>query len=178
MAVQQSEFLIEPFSASRHRRDLFHCESPELPEFLRTRARKEMKVRASACFVLVPLADRERIAGYYTLSAATVVLERLPKEIAKKLPRYPELPATLLGRLARDSSFKGQGIGNLLMVDALKRAYDNSSVIGSVAVLTDPKDERAETFYSEFGFKPLDGQRMFLPMKVIPKWLGLAELEP
>jgi len=174
MAVQQPEFLIEPFSASRHRRDQFRCESPELTEFLRTRARKEMKARASACFVLVPHTNRGQVAGYYTLSATSVVLEDLPGELTRKLPRYPDLPATLLGRLARDLSFKGQGTGNLLMVDALKRAYDTSSVIGSVAGLTDPKDQRAEKFYSEFGFKPLDGQRMFLPMKVIPKWLGLT----
>lgn len=146
-----------------------------MTDFLRTRARKETKARASACFVLVPAADRGRIAGFYTLSATNLVLEKLPEELAKKLPRYPELPATLLGRLARDVSFKGQGIGNLLMVDALQRAYESSSVIGSVAVVTDPKDDRAARFYAEFGFKPLDGRRMFLPMKAVPEWLGLPQ---
>jgi GNAT superfamily N-acetyltransferase len=171
----ESQFLIELLDASRHRREDFSCESPELTEFLRTRARKETKARASACFVLVPVADRGRIAGFYTLSATSVALEKVPEELSRKLPRYPELPATLLGRLARDSSFKGQGIGNLLMVDALKRAYETSSVIGAVAVVTDPKDDRAARFYAEFGFKLLDGHRMFLPMKAIPEWLDLPE---
>ncbi len=135
-----------------------------------------MKARASACFVLIPRKGPDRIAGYYTLSAASIALEKLPHDLIKKLPRYPELPATLLGRLARDISYKGQGIGNLLMVDALKRANESSSIIGSVAVITDPKDERAEQFYAEFGFKRLDDRRMFLPMKVIPGWLGLTKI--
>ncbi|MBI4660690.1 MAG: hypothetical protein HY735_17780 [Verrucomicrobia bacterium] len=59
------------------------------------------------------------------------------------------------------------------MVDALKRAYENSSVIGSVAVVVDPKSEKAAKFYAMFGFQRLDGQKMFLPMKAVPDWLGL-----
>lgn len=169
------QFRIEILDPVIHRRDQFSCESPELTDFLRTRARQETRARASACFVLVPLADRGRIAGFYTLSATSITLEKIPDELARKLPRYPSLPATLLGRLARDLVFKGQGVGNLLMVDALKRAYESSSVIGSVAVVTDPKDGRAAKFYGEFGFKPLDGNRMFLPMKSVPEWLGLPE---
>jgi GNAT superfamily N-acetyltransferase len=175
----QSQFRIEILDPAIHRRDEFACESPELTEFLRTRARQEARSRTSACFVIVPLADRGRIAGFYTLSATTIQLEKLPPEFTKKLPRYPHLPATLLGRLARSLEFKGQGIGDLLMVDALKRAYESSSVIGSVAVVVDPKDAKAAKFYGAFGFRPLDGQKMFLPMKVIPEWLGLEEkVEP
>jgi predicted N-acetyltransferase YhbS len=172
----QLEFLVEVLGVARHRREQFTCESPELTGFLRTRARQEPKARASACFVIVPLEDRARLVGYYTLSATSIELAKLPGDLAKKLPRYPNLPATLLGRLARDLSFKGGGIGNLLMVDALKRAYESSSVIGSVAVVVDPKHGRAAKFYAEFGFKPLDGKRMFLPMKTVPEWLG--QLKP
>lgn len=172
-----SQFRIEILEPAVHRRDEFACESSELTEFLRTRARKEAKSRTSACFVIVPLADPGQIAGFYTLSATTIELAKLPPEFTKKLPRYPGLPATLLGRLARALEFKGQGIGDLLMVDALKRAYENSSVIGSVAVVVDPKDEKAAKFYAAFGFQPLDGQKMFLPMKAIPDWLGLEKKE-
>ena len=169
------QFHVEVLDPSVHRREEFACESTELTEFLRTRARKEAKARTSACFVMVPVEDRGRIAGFYTLSATSIEMEGLPAELAKKLPRYPRLPATLLGRLARAAEFKGQGIGDLLMVDALKRAYESSSVIGSVAVVVDPKDERAARFYGEFGFQRLDSQKMFLPMKAIPKWLGLED---
>lgn len=168
-----SDFLIESLDPAIHRREEFSCESKDLTDFIRTRARREAQARASACFVLVPDDDRGRIAGYYTLSAASVELVRLPAELAKKLPRYPQVSATLLGRLARDISYKGRGIGDLLMTDALNRAFANSVVIGSVAILVDPKDDHAAKFYSEFGFKPLDGQRMFLPIKDVPEWLGM-----
>jgi len=169
------EFKFEILDPVVHRRDEFSCESPELTEFLRTRARKEAKSRASACFVLVPVAHPGHVAGFYTLSATTIELEKLPPELVKKLPRYPRLPATLLGRLARDLTFKGQGIGDLLMVDALKRADENSSVIGSVAVVVDPKDDHAAKFYGTFGFRPLDDQKMVLPMNTVPEWLRLGK---
>jgi predicted GNAT family N-acyltransferase len=167
------QFRVEVLDPSVHRREEFSCESPELTEFLRTRARKDAKARASACFVMVPIESPGRIAGFYTLSATSIKLETVPTDLVKKLPRYPRLPATLLGRLARDSEFKGQGIGGLLMVDALKRAYESSSVIGSIAMVVDPKGDRASKFYADFGFRPLNDQKMFLSMKVIPKWLGL-----
>jgi predicted GNAT family N-acyltransferase len=172
---ETSQFKFEILDPAVHRRDEFVCESSELTEFLRKRARKEAKSRTSACFVLVPVDDPGQIAGYYTLSATTIELEKLPAELTKKLPRYPRLPATLLGRLARALAFKGQGIGDLLMVDALKRSYENSSVIGSVAIVVDPKDAHAAKFYATFGFQPLDGQTMFLPIKAIPEWLGLEK---
>lgn len=100
-----SQLRVEILDPAVHRRDEFACESPELTEFIRTRARKEAKARASACFVLLLGADPGQIAGYYTLSATTVELDKLPIELTKKLPRYPRLPATLLGRLARAIEF-------------------------------------------------------------------------
>src|SRR6185436_15878100 len=107
------------------------------------RARKEMEARASACFVLVPLNDPSRIAGFYTLSAAEIAMANLPEPIRKRMPRYPALPATLLGRLARDEAFCGQGLGDRLMLDALARAIGGSAEVGSIAVITDSKDEHA-----------------------------------
>jgi len=166
-----SEYRIELLDPAKHRRAEFQCESPELTDFLRTRARKEMEARSSACFVLVPVEDAGRIAGYYTLSAAEVVTAELPEAIAKKLPRYRLLPATLLGRLARDSAFRGQGIGDRLMADALARAFAGSTEIGSVAVVTDPKDEKAAAFYRDFGFIQLNDRRLRLSMKDIARLL-------
>ncbi|MDB6038756.1 MAG: hypothetical protein JWM99_2597 [Verrucomicrobiales bacterium] len=126
-----------------------------------------MDVRTSACFVLVSLEDPERIAGFYTLSAAEISATALPESLTRRLPRYPQLPVTLLGRLARDLEFRGQGIGDLLLQDALARALTLSGEIGSIGVITDSKDERAAKFYKEFGFQPLTGGRMFLPMTEI-----------
>ena len=165
------EFQIEPFDPSRHRRDEFKCESAPLTEFLHKRARKEMDAKVSACFVLVPVSDPGRISGFYTLSAAEITTTDLPEQFKKRLPNYQRMPATLLGRLARDSSFKGQGIGDRLMYDALARTLAGSREIGSLAVITDPKDDKAAAFYQDFGFQVLTGKRMFLTMKDVAAFL-------
>ncbi len=157
-------YLVEPLSAAKHRRDEFACESPELTEFLRTRARKEMQARASACFVLVAEDDPGRIVGYYTLSQTAVVTQQLPEAVTKRLPRYPQLGATLIGRLARDLAWKGKAVGRLLLIDALRRCVRHSAEVGAVVVVTDPKDDKTRAFYESHGFLALDERRMFIPM--------------
>ena len=166
------QYRIERLDSAKHRREGFRCESPELAQFIQKRARKEMDARASACFVLVPLEEPGRIAGFYTLSAAEISASLLPGQLVKRLPRYPEMPVTLLGRLARDEAFHGQGIGDRLMQDALARALAGSGEVGSIGVITDPKDDRAAKFYREFGFQPLTGGRLFLPMAEIVRLIG------
>lgn len=159
------EYFIEPLDAKRHRREEFSCESPELTDFLHKQARKEMKARASACFVLGPRSDPGRIVGFYTLSQTSVSIQKVPEAMMKKLPLYPDLGATLIGRLARDMAWRGRGIGPLLLVDALRRSVRLSGEAGAVMVVTDPKDRNARTFYEHFGFKALDERRMFISMK-------------
>lgn len=169
--TQAIQFQIEPLDITKHRRNDFACEAPELVEFLQKRARKEVSAWASACFVIVPINDPCRIAGYYTLSAASIHLTKLPPDFLKRIPKYPEMPATLLGRLARDLTFKGAEIGSKLLSDALRRACLHASEVGSIAVVVDPKDSRASSFYVKHGFRPLDERRMFLPMSEIVAWI-------
>ena len=159
------QYFIEPLDAARHRREQFVCEAPELTDFLQKRARKEMEARSSACFVLAPADDPGRVVGYYTLSQTSVSSAELPETVTKKLPRYPELGATLIGRLARDSEWRGRAIGRLLLVDALRRSVRLSSEAGAVVVVTDPKNQKARAFYEAHGFKALDQRRLFIPMK-------------
>ena len=96
------QYRIEQLDPAKHRREAFRCESSELTRFLQKRARQEMDARASACFVLVGETDPGRIVGYYTLSQTSVSVQKLPVAVAKKLPRYPDLGAILISRLARD----------------------------------------------------------------------------
>lgn len=161
---ESDKYIVEPLDPSKHRREEFACESPELTEFLHKRARKEMQGRASACFVLVTDADPGRIVGYYTLSQTSVVVQQLPEPLIKRLPRYPQLGATLIGRLARDIAWKGKQVGRLLLIDALRRCVRHSAEVGAVVVVTDPKDDKARSFYENHGFRALDERRMFIPM--------------
>ena len=82
---------------------------------------------------MVPEEDPGSIAGFYTLSAAVIVRTDLPESVTKKLPRYLEMPATLLGLLARDVRFKGLGIGDRLMASVLHRAVAASNEVASWA---------------------------------------------
>ena len=111
------------------------------------------------------------ILGYYTLSAENIDLGGLAPEIAKKLPRYPRLPATLIGRLAVAQNCHGQGIGEFLLLDALRRSLENTGTIGSIAVVVDTMEERARQFYLHYDFIPFPDSpnRLFLPMKTIAK---------
>jgi GNAT superfamily N-acetyltransferase len=165
------QFRLETLGATKHRRSDFRCESQELTDYLRQQAHKEMAARTSVCFVLVPVPDPGRIAGYYTMSAASVALAKMPVELSRRLPNYPAVPATWLGRLACDLEFKGQGVGRLLMRDALQRAWAHSGEIGSVAIVTDPKDAKAAGFYGQFGFQRLDERRMLVGMEEVGRWL-------
>lgn len=135
--------------------------------YLVKQARKEQESGCCICFVATESADSKKVMGYYTLSSASIKRTALDAKLTKKLPRYNDLPATLLGRLAVDSDFKGQGLGGRLLVSAMSRAYQASQDVASWALVTDPKDDSARDFYEQFGFLELDSQRMFLPMKEV-----------
>jgi predicted GNAT family N-acyltransferase len=124
---------------------------------------------AAVPYVLVPSDNPTLIAGFYTLSATSVKLEGFPKDVSKRLPRYPAVPATLLGRLATSLAYRGQRLGERLLVDALHRSLTASVSVASVAVVVDAKDEGSATFYVNYGFthfvdSPL---RLFMTMKAI-----------
>ena len=151
-----------------HIKNDFSCGYDLLDNYLKRQANQDIKRKLTACFILAD--NHNTIKGYYTLSSASIRKEILPENIVKKLPpAYLDLPATLLGRLAVDSLFKGQGIGELLLLDALKRSYHSSiSNIGSMAVIVDPIDEGAIRFYKKYGFILLpDSGKMFITTETI-----------
>ena len=159
-------FRIEPLGKD-HDRAAFSCGKDPLDQYLRTQAGQASDRNLAAIFILTP--DGKKIAGYYTLSSYAVILDELPQEIAKRLTRMREVPATLLGRLARSIEFRGQGMGEILLVNALKRAFQSSEHVASWAVIVDAKDQEAIEFYQPYGFIqfPNKPNRMFLPMKTI-----------
>ena len=165
-----SKFLCQPLT-KQHDRKSFDCGIDALDEYLRLRASQDMRRRVAAVFVMVPDNDPQRICGYYTLSSASVVLDELPQELVAKLPRYPVVPAVLIGRLARDVNFPG--IGKLLLLDALARASQHAADVASAVVLVDAKNDAAGQFYARYGFSELQKtpRRMFLPMATVEKLL-------
>jgi predicted GNAT family N-acyltransferase len=126
-----------------------------------------MRKRLATCFVAA--SETHHVIGYYTLSSESLGREAIPSKIIKQIPKNYNAPVILLGRLARDLSAKGSGLGEHLLLDALFRSYNLSNEsIGAMAVVVDPIHEAAKAFYRKYGFLLLpDSDKMFLPMKVI-----------
>jgi GNAT superfamily N-acetyltransferase len=150
-----------------HKKKDICCGTAMLDNYLHTQAKQDVKRKLAACFILVDLDNN--IQGYYTLSSSSIPREQLPENVKAKLPpSYQNLPVTLLGRLAVDDRYKGQGLGAALLFDALKRSYNAITEIGSMAVVVDPIDEAATKFYEKHGFTllPTSG-KMALSMETI-----------
>jgi GNAT superfamily N-acetyltransferase len=154
--------------SDRHDRKGFASGAEPLDRYLRQQAGQDTRRRVASCFVLVSRGDSVPIA-YYTLAATGIALADLPDVLAKRLPRYPVLPATLMGRLAVDARHQRQGHGELMLLDAFSRALRND--VASYAFVVDAKDNKAARFYLHYRFRPLitGGRRLFIPMAEIAK---------
>jgi len=136
----------------------FDCGVEPLDRYVRNQVSQDIRRRMTACFVARDLDGR--IAGYYTLASASVTLSDLPESLAKKLPRYPSVPAVRMGRLAVDHAYRGEGLGAALLADALRRAA--TAEIAAYALVVDAKDTSAAEFYANHGFTALPEQPLFL----------------
>lgn len=157
----------------KHNRKGFDCGKELLNDYLKTQAGQDIKRKISVCFVL---ADSETniVYGYYTLSNSSIPLSSFSEQIQKKLPKsYQSIPTTLLGRLAIDKNQQGIGIGKILLIDALKRSYSIANEIGSFAVVVDPIDDDAKTFYLKYDFIELpDSKKMFITTRTLQELFG------
>jgi len=154
-----------------HNRKDFQCGIEPLDRYIRERAAADAKKSVSVCYVLTAHDDPSTIIGYYTLSNLSVEVTGLPSTLQKSLPKYPQIPATLIGRLAVSSDHSRQGFGEHLLLDALKRAYGARSVIGAALVVVDAKDESAANFYAQYGFQRTKSNpmRLYILMGTIAK---------
>jgi len=164
--ARHGAFRIERLT-EHHDRSGFDSGVPALDNYLRTQVGQDVRRRVASCFVAIDGAGL--VAGYYTLAAASVVPADLPDEVARRLPRYPSLPAYRIGRLAVDRGARGQKLGAALLVDALRRALRAEAA--AIAMLVDAKDDQAGNFYRHHGFLGLSGRSLalFLPLATMAK---------
>ena len=155
-------FAIELLS-SQHKRDAFACGVDALDAYFRERVSQDVRRRATACYVARAIATHE-IAGYYPLAAGSILLSGMPQALAKKLPRYPDVPVARLGRLAVDERFRGRKLGAAMLWDAIERAARSEVVVYGMVV--DAKDDDAAAFYEHHGFVMLsvEGRQLVLPL--------------
>ena len=164
-----SSISIQPLG-KHHDRAAFSCGVEELDTYLKRRAGQDVRRRVARVFICVEEGE-SRILGFYTLSALSVDVGSLPEDAARKLPKHP-VPVALIGRLAVAQDAQAQGIGQILLADAVKRTVSVSQEIAVYALVVDANDARARTFYEGFGFLPLPDQqrRLFLPLaSVVPE---------
>ena len=155
-------FAIGPL-AKAHRRADFTCGNDRIDIYFRDTVSQDVKRKYAACFVARDIAT-DRVAGFYTLSSSNVPLNEVPESLAKKLPRYPTVPAVLIGWLGRHSDYAGQGLGEALLFDAIKTVA--TAPVGVHAIFADAIDEPAAAYYAAFGFTPLIGRpnTLYLPV--------------
>jgi predicted GNAT family N-acyltransferase len=176
-ARQIPRCVIEPLG-EHHARTGFTCGVPELDDYFRQRIGQDVRRGVTCARVLVAAEERRMVLGFYTLSSTVIPLKDLPPQIAKRLPRYPNIPATLLGRLAVSLSHRRRGLGEFLLMDALAVSWRQSRTVASSAVVAEAKDEAARVFYARYGFIrfPESTNRLFLPMKTIERLVPPARL--
>ena len=159
-------FTIEPLGG--HDRSGFSSGAPSLDRYLREQASQDVKRLIASCFVAIEPATN-RLAGYYTLAATSVLAGDLPADVLKRLPRYPVLPAALIGRLAIDQNFHRRGLGSALLADAGLRVLAGDAK--AFALIVDAIDDNAVAFYRREGFQPFASRplSLFLPLGTLTK---------
>lgn len=170
-----STWSVKPFDKQRHDRTGFDCGVPVLNDWLATKVSQYEKKDLARTYVLVE-PGQDLVRGYYALSNHMVTFEALPEDQAKGLPQI-DMPVVLIGKLAVDSSLQGQGLGEFLLIDALRMASFLATRIGIRAVEVDAINETARAFYQRYGFLTLndDPQHLLLPITV-NRQLGLPPL--
>ena len=157
--------VVEELDPKRHDRAGFDCGVEPLNRYLKTLAVQHRAKGIATSFVLLDSNQPRHILGYYSLSAASLAFERLTDSDRKGLPAYP-IPAVRIGRLAGSASSRGQGIGELLLQNAIKRILVVRNTLGVHAIVVKAKDASAEAFYRKYGFRLCDPQtrQLYLPL--------------
>lgn len=147
-----------------HDREGFSCGERELDEYLKRTARQHNDKGIARTFVLVDTDEPEKILGFFTLTSCEVVAAELPPEYAKKYPR--KAPAAKLARLAVTMDRQRQGLGGLMMVDAMRRTLAVAENIGIIGFFVDAKNQGAHDYYEQYGFIALPNHplALFLPL--------------
>ncbi|MGB8817695.1 MAG: GNAT family N-acetyltransferase [Rhizobiaceae bacterium] len=167
---------VEPFEPARHTRSDFQSGTAGVDSFLKLTAKKLANAHAAAVFVVADSDDN--IVGYYVLAAIVIDASDISTDKASKLfGRFGAVPATLLSFLGVDQRWQGQGIGKMLLADALRRSFEASRQVGSFCVVLDVLDDgdpenmaKRVALYEGVGFRRCDtdkGMRMFLTMRDI-----------
>ena len=166
MALSHEPFQVSLLDTNIHDRDSFSRGEPSLDDYLKRQASQDVKRRAAVVYIMTLSTDERSIIGYYTLSSVSVLLKDVTEDTLKKLARYPNVGAFLLGRLAIDERYKGQGFGGKLLKHALLQSVEQSKYVAAAVVAVDALNEDAKRFYERYGFLTLQNQPDIYPQRL------------
>jgi predicted N-acetyltransferase YhbS len=167
--ARSANWHIVPLDIARHNRADFSSGSAPLDSYLKQSAGQDIRRNLTRVFVATA-EDEDDVVGYYAISATSIRRESLQRERVRKLPRYPSIPAALIGRLAVDSRYQRAGLGALLLIDALARILSAGEILAVQAVVVDAKGDTAAAYYARSGFEPLtDDSRLYLPIDTVKR---------
>lgn len=147
----------------------FDSGKPPLDNWLKTLALRS-EGKSARCYVVC---EKNTVVAYHCLASGAIERDSAaPDALRKAMP--PALPIMLIGRLAVDKRYQGQGLSRALLKDALQRILSAAKEVGARAVLVHAIDDEAVAFYIRYGFKlfPPDSRTLYLPMEEIAAALG------
>ncbi len=126
----------------------FDSGNAESDGWLRRHALAAQQMDSARTFMLT---RDHRILGYFSLTMGSVLRADAPSRLVRGLPAYP-MGMVLLARLAVAREEHGQGLGALLLAEALRKALAAGEAAAVRLVVVDAVDEAAAVFYERHGF--------------------------
>jgi GNAT superfamily N-acetyltransferase len=161
----------EPFDPEKHDRTAFSCGVDQVDNYFKKTANKLQK--SGNVRVSVLLDAEEQLLGFYAVNAHSVDYVELPKKFARTRPSHGSIPAAFISMIGVDQRFQGNGLGGILLVEALRNLAHASESLGIAVVLMDVLEcgneeatTRRLTLYSGYGFTPLQNSRLRLFMPI------------
>ena len=139
----------------------FDCEDEDLNDFLFNEATPYQKELLATTFVME---NDEQTLGYYSLLNDSLQLREDMfasksqfRKFLRELMPYPKrhlktIPALKIGRLAIDKSFKGKGLGSVIMANIISKCIKMNKEQACRLITVDAY-KQAIPFYQKMGFK-------------------------
>ena len=139
----------------------FDCEDEDLNDFLFNEATPYQKELLATTFVME---NDKQTLGYYSLLNDSLQLREDMfasksqfRKFLRELMPYPKrhlktIPALTIGRLAIDKSFKGKGLGSVIMANIISKCIKMNKEQACRLITVDAY-KQAIPFYQKMGFK-------------------------
>lgn len=150
------------------RLESFDCGKAALTDWLKQKAAKA-EGRSARCYVVT---EASVAVAYYCLATGAVSHDEANAKLRRNMP--DPIPIMLLGRLAIDTRYQGQGLGSALLKDAFQRFLAASQIVGASALFVHAIDDEAKAFYLKYGLRELApaSRTLYIPTASLVAALG------